>query len=48
MILAYFKPLLGPRPTPIGHSLAQRAYPLDRRLPEPIEHLVKRLDGRLG
>lgn len=47
MILAYFKPLLGRWPTPIGHSLAQRAFPLDRRMPEPINRLMERLDGRL-
>ena len=47
MILAYFKPLLGPRPTPIGHSLAQRAFPLDRRMPEPIDRLMERLERRL-
>ena len=43
MILTYFKPLLSPRPNAIGHSLAQRAYPLERRTPEPIEGLLKRL-----
>lgn len=47
MILAYFKPLLGRWPTSLGHSLASRAWPLDRRMPEPIEQLVERLDGRL-
>ena len=46
MILSCFKPLLSRRPNPIGHSLAQRAYPLDGRVPVRIEELLKRLDRR--
>ena len=44
MILAYFKPLLKPSPNLIGHSLAQRAYPLDGRVPEPLVKILQKLE----